>query len=645
MNPAIFSNKYFRVALIAIPAFLALSASYFRLFESYELQTYDWRCQLRVPRPMSRDIVLIDIADDSLEKLGHWPFSREYHSALIDILGKFKVRSALFDILFVEPSDKDVTVINSARSKKNVFFCAAFMDPKWEKGKFVSKSFLAPLIEGYRTAARGVGFVNVKADPDGKRRRVIPSISMEGKDYYHLGFEAAIDILGIDKSKIKVDPGHSIRFSDNLTIPLDGDGYFLVNFANRWKDAFEHYSYSDVLTSYVQILDHEKPVVDLKRLKGKICFVGFTATGSTDTNATPLEPIYPMMGIHANVLNSILQKDFIRRADRVTNILILILLVSWIFYLSLHMKPIAAFRSMILTLFLFTICVVFLFFHWGIWLDLFYPLALAIAIYTVATLSRMLYEMKKRELIENELKVASQIQKSFLPSAVPDHAGLDIAVYMKPAKAVGGDLYTFIPLADSKLGVMLGDVSGKGTPAALFMAKAVSEFKFSAREQNNPSDVLLGLNHSIASESTGGLFVTLAYVIFDVKSRNLCISNGGHLPTVHVSALGQTELLNAEGGMPIGVLDGVTFDKFEMEIKPGDCFALYSDGVSEARNRKKEEFGIETLQKVIQDNRNLNAQGILDSAVNRLNQFMGKADQHDDITLLIVKVGALSDGK
>ena len=109
----------------------------------------------------------------------------------------------------------------------------------------------------------------------------------------------------------------------------------------------------------------------------------------------------------------------------------------------------------------------------------------------------------------------------------------------------------------------------------------------------------------------------------------------------HVSASQETELISVSGGMPIGVLDGVTFDKMEKEIKPGDCFALYSDGVSEARNKKKEEFGIEALQKVMQENQALTAQGILDTAVKRLAQFTGKADQHDDITLLIVKVNSL----
>jgi sigma-B regulation protein RsbU (phosphoserine phosphatase) len=150
--------------------------------------------------------------------------------------------------------------------------------------------------------------------------------------------------------------------------------------------------------------------------------------------------------------------------------------------------------------------------------------------------------------------------------------------------------------------------------------------------------VLTTLNDSIASESTGGLFVTLSYVIFDIRRQKLFLSNGGHLPLVAAPAAGASELMTAEGGMPVGVMEGVAFSDLERAIKPGDCFAFYTDGVSEARNRKKEEYGLDALQKMVSESKHLSAQGILDNTVRDLNRFMGKADQHDDITLVIVKI-------
>jgi sigma-B regulation protein RsbU (phosphoserine phosphatase) len=223
--------------------------------------------------------------------------------------------------------------------------------------------------------------------------------------------------------------------------------------------------------------------------------------------------------------------------------------------------------------------------------------------------------------------------------SVPQGKGLDLAVFMRPAKAVGGDLYNFVILDDDKIGVMVGDVSGKGTPAALFMAKVVSEFKFFARAKTDPAEVLAGLNRSLASESTGGLFVTLTYVIFDNKTNRALFCNGGHLPMILARADGQAQFLAGEEGMPMGVIDDAPFSNAEIQTRPGDCIAFYSDGVSEARNRKKEEFGAETLKEYLLKNNRLTAQEIVNSLVSNLDRFVGKADPHDDITLIIAKIG------
>jgi sigma-B regulation protein RsbU (phosphoserine phosphatase) len=209
---------------------------------------------------------------------------------------------------------------------------------------------------------------------------------------------------------------------------------------------------------------------------------------------------------------------------------------------------------------------------------------------------------------------------------------------MRSAKAVGGDLYTFVHLEGERLGVMVGDVSGKGTPAALFMAKVVSEFKFLAREKTDPAQVLRDLNNSIASESTGGLFVTLSYAIFDMKERKLIMSNGGHLPLVSTDSEGGLHMLSADEGMPIGVMPDMPFAVSERPLKSGDCFMLYSDGISEARNVRKDEFGADALGKALIAVRHENSEKILNDTMVQLERFIGKAEQHDDMTLIVVKV-------
>ncbi len=630
-------NRLLRGLCFALPFAAVLGFSYFRTFDLYELQTYDWRCQIRGPRPVSPDIVFIDIWDDTLKALGAWPFDRQYHALLIEALKAHPPKALAFDMLFVEPHPSDTKVLDAAKAAGNVYFTFAFSSPSAMNGKFVSDKIQSPLLDSYAAVAKGAGFVNTKADADGKRRRAIPAISYQGKEYYQFSFRIAMDILGIRPEEIARE-GHRLRLSKELSIPLDDDGYYLVNYAGKWSETFKHYSYWDIVASHLEGLSGEKPRLDLSAFEGKICFVGLTSTASHDTSPIPIESVYPMVGSYANILNGILKKDFICRLDRVSNLIVLALIVLWIIRLSFRLRPVRALLWTLVIMALYAGYSVTCFLQWGLWIDLFYPLVLSIVIYAATTLAREIFEMQKRELIENELKIASQIQRSFLPAAPPHVKGLDVAVYMKPAKAVGGDLYAFMPLEHERVGVMVGDVSGKGTPAALFMAKVVSEFKFSARDKADPAAALSLLNGSLVSESTGGLFVTLAYAIFDMPERQILLSSGGHLPVIRVGPGGEKSSLDAGEGMPVGVINDAVYTSAGKSLVKGEIFALYSDGVSEARNSKKEEFGSTTLEGIIAERRGQPAQEILGEVIRRLHQFIGRANQYDDITLILVKV-------
>ena len=615
-------RKYLRYTLAAAALFFILAGSYFKVFELYELKTYDLRCQIRGPRPVSDKVVLVDIWDDTVSQLGAWPFERANHAILIEALKSAGAKAVAFDILFSEPKEGDAEVAAAAHEARNVFFSTAFSEIKLKNGVNEADKEQSPLIPEYRESALGVGHVNPVADLDGAIRRVYPVIRWGDKECYPLSLVIAKELFGADLSHL----------------PLDEDRSFIVNYAGRWESTFQHYSYVDIAVSYLAKQRGLKPRIDLDKLKDKVCFVGLTTIGSHDTKPIPIESVYPMVGMHANALNSVLMNDFIRRAGRAVNVFILLIFGIGVLVVSRSMKPMKALWATLLSAALFSALAVLLFNFAGLWIDFFYPVAMAVIIYASATLSRTIYEIRKREIIENELKIASQIQKSFLPAKVPEQKGLELAVYMKPAKAVGGDLYAFVPLKGDRLGVMLGDVSGKGTPAALFMAKTVSEFKFSARDRLNPSEVLVALNDSIAAEDTGGLFVTLSYVIFDTAAKKMLLSDGGHLPVVVAHANGEQELLSSEQGIPVGVSPGMPFSVMEKTLRKGDCLALYSDGVSEARNKKKEEYGMDALQKVILANNGLPAEGILKKAIADLNLFMGRADQHDDITLIVVKI-------
>ncbi|MEI8344764.1 MAG: SpoIIE family protein phosphatase [Candidatus Omnitrophota bacterium] len=637
-----FYQKHAKRILVILGILAAACGSYFRIFELFELGTYDWRCQLRVPRPVSDKIVLIEVDNATVQAFGSWPFDRANYGKLISVLRQAPVLAIVFDAAISTPQAGDPVWVEQAALAGNAYFGMILIDPQSRAGRFVSDGIEVDLPAIYRSAAKGVGLVNAGVDIDGKRRRICPIVYCRGASYLHLAFLVAADLLGIphdqiypvaDKHLQKVD--NYLQFSKDVKIPLDEDGSFLVSYAAGWRDPgdFKHYSFLDIYNNGMP----GRPRFDLSQLKGKICVMGVTATAAHDMSPIPLGPKYRMVGLYANIINSILNKDFIRRLDRFTNLVILALCAFAMGIISVRLKPVRGAAIVIGVILAYSAAVSAVFVRWGLWVDLFYPVAMMIGLYAIVTLARVIIETRKRQLAETELKVAGQIQQSFLPESPPEVKGLNISCFMQAAKGVGGDMYAFVPLEGGRLGVMVGDVAGKGTPAALFMAKVVSEFKFAAYDRLNPAEVLRRLNDRLVMDSRSGLLVTLSYVIFDPNNRKLIMASGGHLPMVALSKEGEIGLLNAGEGIPLGVIAGTPFTTYERELEDGECFVFYSDGVSEARNLKGEEFGIKALEEVVAANQKSQTRDILDSAVRAVGRFIGKAEQHDDITMIIVK--------
>jgi sigma-B regulation protein RsbU (phosphoserine phosphatase) len=274
---------------------------------------------------------------------------------------------------------------------------------------------------------------------------------------------------------------------------------------------------------------------------------------------------------------------------------------------------------------------------------MFYPVALAIAVYLGTTVYKYLVERRNRLLLDKELSIAKKIQMDFLPQSVPQLEDIEVATSIDTAKAVGGDLYDFADFANikivgqKKLGVMIGDVSGKGVPAALFMARAIADFRHFAGDKAQPSEVLGELNRQITLNYKAGLFITMFYMIFDSPARELIFSNAGHLPAVRVKASGGLEMLKTEGA-PLGIIETEAYIDDSIKLSRGDSIVLYTDGVTEARNNIKEEFGEERLKEIIAKNHYASPLPMINAIKGELSKFVGNEPQHDDLTLIVLKV-------
>lgn len=629
--------KPIRYVVLILVAISILLISYLRLSDSYELETLDLRFNLR-PKPVTTDkVVLIEIGDDTFKNLGQWPISRNYHALLIKALSESGARSIVFDIFFSEPGEYDNDLESAIKDAKNVYlpFVLEIGDRKREAST-IADGYAARNLKSFSLADKGEGHINILPDIDGKFRRVPLLVNWKNKWYPQVSFLASCDYLGFPIRSIKLIPGRYISLG-SVKIPLDDSSNMIINFSGRWDKAYKHYSYYDIVQSYLAPIAGQKPILDLNVFKDKICIVGLTATGTADLHPNPFEPLYPGFGIHAEIFNSIFSKHFIARASKETNLLILIFLVILLTSLTLKTKPIKGLVILALISSFFIVISILLFNIMGLWIDLFYPILILTLLYLSLTLYKYISEWKKRLIMENELNIARKIQESFLPKELPSIEGFHLNVKMLTARQVGGDLYDFIKFDNSKIGIMIGDVSGKGVPASLFMAKVNSEFEFFAKLESKPQKVLSDLNSKLVKESSSNLFVTMFYLIFDMRNNMVEFSNGGHLPVIHLIKESDIELLDVSEGMPLGLIDS-SYGGKEASFKKGDTFVLYTDGATEAMNKKGEMYGEGRLVSVVKAHSGLSAEGLLQVIEKDIRNFEPKSKQHDDITIIVIKI-------
>ena len=269
-------------------------------------------------------------------------------------------------------------------------------------------------------------------------------------------------------------------------------------------------------------------------------------------------------------------------------------------------------------------------------------LKLATALATQAAVSienaRLHAEQLERERIVKELEIARDIQQSLLPNSTPIVEGAEVVAMSLPAKEVGGDFYDFIPVSERHLGVVIADVSGKGVPAALFMALSRALMRANSLHEPEVSQAVIQTNRLILDCATSGLFVTLFYAIIDTQQRRLRYVSGGHNPPIlFKKASNDVHLLEADG-IALGVLDEIELEEKEEELKEGDVIVLYTDGVTESINPRDEEFGEERLIQLIKDHHTLSANELIQKITDVVMAFTEDEPQFDDFTLMIVKI-------
>ncbi len=245
-----------------------------------------------------------------------------------------------------------------------------------------------------------------------------------------------------------------------------------------------------------------------------------------------------------------------------------------------------------------------------------------------------------KEKIESELKIAHEIQNSILPRVFPpfpDRREFDIYALMDPAKEVGGDFYDFFFVDRNKLCFLIGDVSGKGVPAALFMMISKTLLKAEAMRGLSPDEILRSVNRIIVPDNDSFMFVTLFCVILNIENGEIEFSNGGHNPPLIYSGGSGFEYLEVPKGLVVGVNEAAVFELGKMKLQPNDCLFIYTDGVTEAMDHKNELFSEKRLQGSLTEYLDKGMPELIRGVRAKLHDFAQGAMQSDDITMLALR--------
>jgi sigma-B regulation protein RsbU (phosphoserine phosphatase) len=242
-------------------------------------------------------------------------------------------------------------------------------------------------------------------------------------------------------------------------------------------------------------------------------------------------------------------------------------------------------------------------------------------------------ELQRQAELEHDLQMARDIQQGLLLAAVPSLPGWELTAVSNPARDLGGDLYDFLALPDGRHGIMIGDVSGKGLPAALRMAVARTVFRHQARLGEAPAPTMAAVNVGVCTDIPQGM-VTMLYIALDPVQGTLTIANAGHTyPFLLNGKAAELEL----PGMPLGVDPDIDYEEMSLHIAPGDSLFLYTDGVTEATNPAEEMFGSEYLQQVLETNSQLKPRALMRLLLRELRTWSDERVQDDDITMVVFR--------
>ena len=614
----------------------------------------------------SAPAVIVDIDERSLDTLGQWPWPRSVTADLVRAISRAGPAAIGVDVLFVEPdrsvAGADAALAQAVQGGKVVLGIAGI---DYRDRRFPHPPHVAPVLSSGRRelplqqfdgqlqsrpeidrAAAGRGLIS--ADSPDRILRRIPLVARIGKVIVPaLAVEMIRIATGTQELRIDDQGGEHVDLNVGpASIPIQSDGTLNVYFGRH--DAQRFVSAEDVLSG--------KAAAEFFR--DKFVLVGVSGLGLLDFQATPLGERIPGVEVHAQILEQIFDGTYLRRptgaawteAALLAGVGVLLVLFvptvrPWISFALLAAALLALAAAGILA------------FMTGLLLNVTAPALAALAVFAAllgATFAeadrqrRLLREAQAR--VAGELEAARRIQMGLLPAPrtiFAGQTGFALDALLEPARMVGGDFYDCFMVDENRLFLVVGDVSGKGLPASLFMALSKSLLKSIAlRGPGDPGSLLMRANAEICRDNAESFFVTAFAGLLDVRSGALAFCNAGHEPAIACRPGGVPERVEHSGGPPLCVLEGFEYPSGHRVLEAGEWLCVLTDGVTEAMNAAGEFYGVARLHAVLKPLSSAAPDAVVAAVRADVRKFTGTTEQSDDLTLLCVRWnGAAASGR
>lgn len=598
--------------------------------------TQDWFFQR--PGVASTDIVIVGIDEYALSVLGPYnTWDRNIMAAALEELAadpENRPAAVALDVLYIGHStqEADARLAKAAGDLGNVVTAsiAEFGEEiTWAGGRassldgYAVVSYEEPFEE--LRACTAQGHINAMTDRDGVMRHGLLYVEPEGERIWSMACEAARLYLA----------RQGLEFSLPST---NARGHFYIPFTARPGGYDDGISIADLISGQIPA----------EYWAGKIVLIGPYAPALQDAYFTPIDKGTQMYGveIQANVIQSLLEGNFKAEAPDSLQLLVLCLLLwaAAAAFLRAGALPGAGICAGVCTAAFAASVILYRigFVTHPLWLPagalVLYILSLALH-YARAARERQALALEK-ERIGAELALAARIQANALPKEFPpfpDRHEFNIYASMTPAKEVGGDLYDFFLMDEDHLCLTIGDVSGKGVPAALFMMVAMTLIHHVAMRESSPAKILQIVNEEICARNPEEMFVTVWLGVLEISTGRLTAANAGHEYPALKGSRESFELYKDRHGFVIGGMEGMRYRDYSIQMEPGSRLFVYTDGVAEATDSNDAMFGTERMLEALRSVEEGSPEEILEAVGRAVQDFVGDAPQFDDLTMLCLQ--------